>query len=206
MASPGLNQLIWIHSWVSSSVPRSTHQNRIKSAKTSFWGNANGEWGRKPGKDGRASRPLHRSLTVGEEEGQMEMTQTQDGPRKVCRGCQSPQAKAAIWGAPVSPARVPLGLPDVLSHGPGAATGSVPQSSRSSGFQTTASVVTVSYAPVAAELQGVCLGPPAHRTGLYVVPQSKAGQGEVGEKKKKQKEQSCGCFKIECSKEDVVWQ
>ena len=95
----------------------------------------------------------------------------------------------------------------MLSHGPGAATGSVPQSSRSSGFQTTASVVTVSYAPVAAELQGVCLGPPAHRTGLYVVPQSKAGQGEVGgKKKKKQKEQSCGCFKIECSKEDVVWQ
>ena len=51
-------------------------------------------------------------------------------------------------------------------------------------------MVTVSYAPVAAELQGVCLGPPAHRTGLYVVPQSKAGQGEVGGKKKKNRKSS----------------
>lgn len=42
MPSPGLNQLIWLHSWVSSSVPRSTQQNRIKSAKISlgrcWWG------------------------------------------------------------------------------------------------------------------------------------------------------------------------
>lgn len=204
MPSPGLNQLIWIHSWVSSSVPRSIHQNRIKSAKTSFWGNADGEWGRKPGKDGRASKPLHRSLTVGEEEGQMEMTQTQDGPRKVGRGCQSPQAKAAIWGAPVSPARVPLGLPDVFSHGPGAAMGSVPQSSPQLWVSDQHPWSRSATLPVAAELQGVCLGPPAHRTGLYVVPQSKAGQGEVGGKKTRKS--SLVAFKIEHSKEDVVWQ
>ena len=94
----------------------------------SVWGNADGEWRRKPGNDGRAIRPLHRSLSVEEEESQMEMIQTQAGPRKVCQGCQCPQAKAAIRGASISPDRVPLCLPDVFSHGPGAAMGSVPQS------------------------------------------------------------------------------
>lgn len=94
----------------------------------SVWENADGEWKRKPANDGRAIRPLHRSLSVEEEESQMEMIQTQAGPSKVCQGCQCPQAKAAIRGASVSTDRVPLCLPDVFSHGPGAAMGSVPQS------------------------------------------------------------------------------
>lgn len=136
-----------------------------------------------------ASKPLHRSLTVGEEGGQMEWLQTQDGPRKVGRGCQSPQAKAAIWGAP-SLAGSPLVslMCSVMDQEQPWECASEP--ARSSGFQISIHGHGQLPLPVAAELQGVCLGPPAHRTGLYVVPQSKAGQGEVGGKN--QEEQSCG--------------
>lgn len=131
---------------------QSIHQNRIKSAKTSFWENTGVGNGEKARKDGRASKPLHRSLTVGEEEGQMEMTQTQDGPRKVGGAVRVLRPKLPSEEPP-SPQPGPLGLPDVFSHGPGAAMGSVPQSSPQLWVSDQHPWSRSASLPVAAELQ-----------------------------------------------------
>ena len=125
MPSPGLNQLVWAHSWVSSSVPRSTHQNRIKSAKMckwlSFWGNANGEGRQTPEKDGRApDRYTGASL---KKRKRVDGNDSDTGESKDGLPAQSGSSGQGCHSRiPISADWAPVRLPDVLGQGAGAAS------------------------------------------------------------------------------------
>lgn len=170
MPSPGLNQLIWLHSWVSSSVPRRTQQNRIKSAKISlgrcWWGME--EKARKWWESYQTTTQVPQRRRGRESDGNDSDTgQSKEGLPRLSessgQSCHPRSLHLPGPGPPLSPWCVQSWTRS--SHGKCAS-----EQPTALGFISQHPWSWSAMLPVAAELHGVCLGPPAHRTGLYIVP------------------------------------